>query len=698
MTGLLQKLQISTLLIGLCGILLLILAAFSSASIYEAYVRERQAASVRQAADAVAETFDALQNTRRERGPVTNALKAPDPASAGFVAAIAELRSLSQPAALTLIDICGRITCAADVTADTLRDGLARMDELRKEIDVAFTAPSDARRKELPDEWHAAASAMVKQYEAISKELGDSIRLTGPVIAELIAVKDAAYLTRDAVGLEGTLLQSAVGAGTLTPENRTKKDMLRGQAASAWKQVEALLSRPGIWPALVSAHATAKASLTKTYEEQRAAIEQAIDSGNVASVDRDGWEKLNTDVLGDLVLISTTALDIASDYAATNAGSAQAKLLMHAGLLLALALFGTGAILIILRRVTRPIGRITQAMRSVAHGELETEVPFLDRHDEIGGMADTLNRFKEALITQRATEEAAKAEADAKLQRAQDLEKLIGGFERSVADMVSGLSSAATELQSSAQAMSATAEQTNQQSATVAAASAQASSNVETAAAAAEELSSSIGEIGRQVTQATTIASRAVDDAAKTNASVQGLSSSAQAIGDVVKLISEIAEQTNLLALNATIEAARAGDAGKGFAVVASEVKALASQTAKATEDIGARIAEMQGATEGSVGAIEGIVTVIEEMNSICTTIAAAVEEQSAATQEIARNVQQASSGTSEVSANIAGVTDAARETGGAASQVLHAAGDLSRQSSSLSSEVGQFIASVRAL
>jgi methyl-accepting chemotaxis protein len=695
---LLQKLQISTLLIGLCGILLLILAAFSSASIYDAYVRERQAASVQQAAGALAETFDALQNTRRERGPVTNALKAPDPASAEFVAAIAELRSLSQPAVLTLIDICSRITCAKEVNADTLREGLARLDELRKEVDVAFAAPKEVRRKELPDDWQAAATAMVKQYEAISKELGDSIRLTGPVIAELIAVKDAAYLTRDAVGLEGTLIQAAVGAGTLTPENRTKKDKLRGQADSAWKQVEALMSRPGIWPALIAAQGVATESLTKTYDGQRTAIEQAIESGNVASVDRDGWEDLNTKVLGDLVLISTTALDIASDYAAVNADRAQAKLFMHGGLLLALVLFGAGAITIILRRVTRPIGRITQAMRSVAHGELETEVPFLDRRDEIGGMADTLNRFKEALVAQRASEEAAKAEADAKLQRAQDLDKLIGGFERTVADMVSGLSSAATELQSSAQSMSTTAERTNQQSATVATASAQASSNVETAAAAAEELSSSIGEIGRQVSQATTIAGRAVDDAAKTNASVQGLSSSAQAIGDVVKLISEIAEQTNLLALNATIEAARAGDAGKGFAVVASEVKALASQTAKATEDISARIAEMQGATQESVGAIEGIVKVIEEMSRISTTIAASVEEQSAATQEIARNVQQASSGTTEVSANIAGVTEAARETGGAANEVLHAAGDLSRQSSNLSNEVGQFIASVRAL
>jgi methyl-accepting chemotaxis protein len=698
MTGLFQRLQISTLLIGLCGILLLIVAAFSSASIYEAFRQTRQASAVQEAAGALAHTFDALQNTRRERGPVTNALKAPDASSAAFIASIEELRSLSQPAVLALIELCGHITCAQDVSAQTLSEGLAKLDELRKEVDGALRAGADGRRPELADEWQAASTTMVKQYEAISKELGDSIRLTDPVIAELIAVKDAAYLTRDAVGLEGTLIQSMVGAGTVSPENRSKGDKLRGQADSGWKQVASLMSRPGMWPDLVAAFDVAKESLTKTYEEQRTAVEQALASGDVSGVDREGWETLNTKVLGDLVLISTTALDLTSDHAAANAERAQAKLFMHGGLLLALTLFGIAAILLIRRRVTQPIGRITQAMRQVSGGALDTEVPYLDRKDEIGGMAGTLERFKQALLAQRATEEAARAEADAKLRRAQALETLIGGFEKSVAETVSGLTSAATELQASAQSMSTTAEQTNEKSATVAAASAQASSNVETAAAAAEELSSSIGEISRQVAQATSIAGQAVENAAKSNESVQGLSTSAQAIGEVVKLISEIAEQTNLLALNATIEAARAGDAGKGFAVVASEVKALASQTAKATEEIGSRIAEMQSATQDSVSSIAGIVTVIEEMNRISTAIAAAIEEQSAATQEIARNVQQASGGTSQVSANIAGVTDAARETGGAANEVLQAAGDLNRQSASLSDEVGQFIASVRAL
>ena len=698
MTALFQRLKISTLLIGLCGILLLIVAAFSTVSITDAFVQARQAATVQQAAGALRETFVALQNTRRERGPVTNSLKGAGPASPEFIASLDDLRSKSRPALDALIDLCGQITCAREVTSETLRAGAARIEELRQEVDAALKTSLDGRRKELPADWQKAATVMVDQYEAISRELGESIRLTDPVIADLIAVKDTAYLTRDAVGQESTLLRVIIGEGTMSAENRTKKDKLRSQAETGWNQTGALIARPGMWPALVAAYDAANETLTKTYEGRRTEIEATIDAGNAASIDQEAWDNLNTKMLGDFGAISTTALDLTADYATASAREAQTKLFMHGGLLVALLLFGAGAILLILRRVTRPIGRITQAMHNVAQGELETEVPFLDRRDEIGGMAGTLERFKQALVAHRASEEAAKAEADAKLRRAQALDSLIGGFEKSVADLVGSLSSAATELQSSAQSMSATAEQTNQQSATVASASAQASTNVQTAAAAAEELSSSIGEISRQLSQATAIAGRAVEDAAKTNQSVQGLSSSAQAIGDVVKLISEIAAQTNLLALNATIEAARAGDAGKGFAVVASEVKALANQTGKATEEISARIAEMQGATQQSVSAIEGIVKVIEEINRISTTIAAAVEEQTAATQEIARNVHQASDGTTEVSANIEGVTAAARETGGAATQVLHAAGDLNRQSANLNVEVGQFIASVRAL
>jgi methyl-accepting chemotaxis protein len=347
--------------------------------------------------------------------------------------------------------------------------------------------------------------------------------------------------------------------------------------------------------------------------------------------------------------------------------------------------------------VSRPVTAMTEAMRRLAGRDLEAEIVGLGRGDEIGRMAEAVQVFKESMISAERLAATQEEERRVKERRAGALESLAHGFEAKVGQLVAALSSAATEMEATAQSMSATAAQTNQQSLTVASAAEQASANVQTVATAAEELSSSIQEIGRQVTQSSRIVDQAVQDARRTDAVVQSLAAGAQKIGEVVKLIEEIAGQTNLLALNATIEAARAGEAGKGFAVVASEVKALANQTGKATEEISGQIAQIQEATRQAVEAIRGIGTTIAEVSEIAAAIAAAVEEQGAATQEIARNVQQAAQGTQEVTGNIAGVKEAATTTGAAAGHVLEAAGDLSRQSAQLSDEVGRFLAGVKA-
>jgi methyl-accepting chemotaxis protein len=263
-----------------------------------------------------------------------------------------------------------------------------------------------------------------------------------------------------------------------------------------------------------------------------------------------------------------------------------------------------------------------------------------------------------------------------------------------VKDVVGIVASAASEMEASAQSMSATAEETNRQSTAVAAASEQAATNVQTVASAAEELSASIREIQQQMATSARIAQQAVEQVDRTDTTVTGLVQAADKIGEVVNLISDIASQTNLLALNATIEAARAGEAGKGFAVVASEVKNLANQTAKATEEIGQQIAAMQTATGDSVQAIRGIGATIKQISEVTTTVASAVEEQGAATQEISRNVQQASAGTQEVSSNITGVSQAATQTGTAAGQVLSAARELAQQGQKLNTEIEAFLRS----
>jgi methyl-accepting chemotaxis protein len=350
------------------------------------------------------------------------------------------------------------------------------------------------------------------------------------------------------------------------------------------------------------------------------------------------------------------------------------------------------------RQVLGPINKMTDAMGKLAENDHGVEIPGTDRTDEIGAMAGAVQVFKDnAIEADRLRLQTAAQEQGSEQEKRETTLKMADGLESSVGGIVTIVSTAATQMQSAAQAMTATAEETSVQATAVAAASEEASSNVGTVASATEELSQSVNEIADRVSKSAEITNRAVEQANAANGTVEGMAEAAQKIGEVINLISDIAEQTNLLALNATIEAARAGEAGRGFAVVASEVKNLATQTAKATEDIKTQISGMQTITGDTVRAIEGITGIIAEVSNISSEIAAAVKEQGAATGEIAGSVQQAAQGTQEVSSNIAGVTQAAGETGESAGHVLQAAGELSTQSEALRHEVARFLDGLRA-
>ncbi|MBN8977688.1 MAG: cache domain-containing protein [Xanthobacteraceae bacterium] len=348
--------------------------------------------------------------------------------------------------------------------------------------------------------------------------------------------------------------------------------------------------------------------------------------------------------------------------------------------------------------ITGPLGQLGARMQSLAKGELDTEIPGVGRKDEIGTMAATVKVFKENALRVRDLEQAeAAAQQRAADERRTAMQGLADDFERSVNGVVQSVTSSAAGMQATAESMTGLARDASSRAMTVSEASQKASGNAGTVAAAAEELASSVAEISRQVTQSTEIANRAVDDAERTNATVQVLSSGAEKIGEVVQLIHTIAAQTNLLALNATIEAARAGEAGRGFAVVASEVKALANQTAKATEEISAQVSTMQSTTHEAVDAISNITRTIAQMNEIALSISSAVEEQGAATREIARNIQSAAAGSDEISHHIGGVSSAAEATGSAASDVLVNAQELDGQAGMLRSAVNEFLTKVRA-
>jgi methyl-accepting chemotaxis protein len=351
----------------------------------------------------------------------------------------------------------------------------------------------------------------------------------------------------------------------------------------------------------------------------------------------------------------------------------------------------------LVRNVSRGITAIVKPMQELANGNLSAEVVHRGEPTEIGVMADTLQVFKEALIAKKAADDAAARDAEAKIQRGRRVDDITRQFERAIGEIVHTVSSASTELEHSAGSLSSTATRSQQISTLVAGASEEASTNVQSVASATEELSSSISEISRQVQESARVANEAVEQARTTNDRVGKLSKAAARIGDVVELINTIAGQTNLLALNATIEAARAGEAGKGFAVVATEVKALAEQTARATDEIGQQVSGIQTATQDSVNAIKAISGTIGTLSEISAAIAAAVEEQGAATQEISRNVQHAAAGAEQVSSSVVDVQRGATETGSASSQVLTAAKSLAQDSDRLKREVAKFLDSVRA-
>ena len=398
--------------------------------------------------------------------------------------------------------------------------------------------------------------------------------------------------------------------------------------------------------------------------------------------------------LAKLVELNDKGAEMAGQGAEATYGSA---ILLMAVILGGAILLGLGAAIYMVRDIRRGIGSILKPMGQLTDGELSVEIPHQGEATEIGRIASALQIFKQALIAKKASDEAARAEDAGNAARAQRISTATGNFEAMIGEMVDSLASASTELEASATTMSKTSDVTMSLSDSAASASRAVTDNIQAVAAATEEITSSVNEIGRQVSESNRIASTAVSQAQKTDESIARLSLAAGRINDVVKLISEVAAQTNLLALNATIEAARAGEAGRGFAVVASEVKALATQTAKATAEIDAQVADMQTATAETVTAIKEIGSTITLISEVSSAIAAAVEQQGAATQEIARNVQQSAQLSTQVASEVTEVKRGSSETSAASGEVLTAAHSLARESDHLKSQVQDFLNTVRA-
>ena len=466
-----------------------------------------------------------------------------------------------------------------------------------------------------------------------------------------------------------------------------------GKISDALKAVEGL--KDGFSPETFEKLKTAVAGYLK---QSKNAIEMADGDAGSALMFIKGAERnfaVIEKLADDLITHSSESKDREIARAGIELEQQQMTLMI---VLLAVALAGIAVSFLIGRGISRPVVAMSRAMRALAAGNFEVQLPGLERSDEVGQMAHAIQEFKVQAIAkaERETSEREERAHELAAARRTELHNLAESFEIAVGNIVENVGSASAELENSAVVLTNSSSAAQELSTVVAAASEETSTNVQTVASAAEEMASSVNEIGRQVANSNRIANDAVVQAQKTDARIAELSDAANRIGDVTKLITTIAEQTNLLALNATIEAARAGDAGRGFAVVAQEVKTLATQTAKATSDISTQIAGMQAATQDSVLAIKEISGTIAKVSEIAAAIAAAVEEQGAATQEIARNVQQAAQGSTQVANSIVDVNRGANEIGSASSQVLTNARLLSEENKRLKAEVGKFLATVR--
>ena len=698
MHALLDRMSIRSALYALFGLSAALMCVQSVVTVWDSWRKVQQAEKVIDIAGAGQQLFDALQYFRPERGPTRVALGAPGPADPKLTAQFDALRAKSVPSIAATVTTCARVICADGSEAEKIRQGADKVAALRPEVDRALKLPAAQRPAGIAKTWNDTATALVDELERVSLALTDKIRMIDPAISELVGIKEAAWMVRDGVGLERSVLQEAMSAKSLSAENRTKAAELRGRANAGWQNVKMLTARPGLPPELAAAIATAQKELFEKYYKTRDQVEKALIEGREPPVSQAELVNASNLVMDFVVAICTASFDQMLAHATREAASAKTTLVISLGVLVLSLAIGISGLLVAYGKIANPMRRIAAAMLQVANENLAEEVPYRDRRDEIGQLASALVVFKDGVIARRKLEGTRREEEQQAERRHQAVEAAIASFGSSIGRTLDALTTAASQMRATSGEMSELAVDARQKAHVIAAATEQASSGVQSAAAASEQLSASIAEISRQVAQAADVSRETVGAAAETSDAMAGLSAAADRIGEAVKLISAIAAQTNLLALNATIEAARAGEAGRGFAVVASEVKGLAGQTAKATDEIRSQIEDVQNATQAAVKAISGISGQIGRINEASTAIAAAIEEQGAATQEITNSTQRAAHSAQDVSSNITGVTERVDQTGRTASSVLAAANDLQTQADGLKSEVDRFLASIRAV
>lgn len=576
---------------------------------------------------------------------------------------------------------------------DALR---AEIRELRQRADLAASQPRERRgadAAQLPQQY----VALVMKVNRRLSELGEGRALTDAAVAGPLQAANRAWRIREFEGQSRTYYAAALLHGRpLTAEQIENARKLSTQAEAAF---DALVgSRRGLGERLAAVVGDVDAAYRQSYVAMREGLLRASQASQPYPMTFDAFFAESSKAMSTLEKSALSFVEEAIRNAEARATAAfnRTMIEMVAGaILLLFAIFVTWLLVF---HIARRIERLTEAMRRVADGDTETEVPHAKARDEVGQMAHALLVFRDNAAKVRSLNaDKAAAELRQREARQQEMRDLAAEFQADVGGIVGSLSSSAEEMTRAARSMLGAADDAGKRAGSVLSSAEQASGLAGSVAAATEEMTSSIGEIGRQVQTSTQRTAQAVRDASTASEQIGALAESVDKIGHVVDLINSIAAQTNLLALNATIEAARAGEAGKGFAVVASEVKALAAQTAKATADISAQIASVQQATNTTVVTIRDITGAIAQLEEIAAAIAAAVEEQHAVTADISGNISRTSQLTQAVSGDMGAMSAAATETSSAATQVMNTAHQLSTRSEELAQAMASFVSRVRA-
>ena len=693
-------LNIRNLLVTAVALLSLLGLAVSGYVLHNASVDRAiasDAASINETADLLLESAG---QWARERGATNLALNAANPATAAQVTAISSYRKSADHAfERAIARLSDRNFANREQLVAAAKRAHGVVLELRGQADAEITKPTTGRKPEVVSKWAPTITALIVASQNLRVAAAMDEDNVQARLSSLQNLKHFVWIMSEYLGRERAVVAGMIAAGRpMTAQEVSTLGAFRGRVEAAWDYVQAYAAKSSSAPAVSTAADRLRERVFRGFEDTRKAIYAAGLGGGTYPMNSAEWFSQSTAAIDEVIALSALASQEAARLAETAQRSSLRKLMLN-GFLMAFSLALAALTLwMVISRIVRSLGQITAAMGKLAGGETSVVVPCTTRRDEMGSMARALLVFKEnavKVLGMQAEREA--LEKTAREERAAAMARLADAFEGAVGEIVEAVASASTQLEGSAGTLSTTAERAQELTTMVAAASEEASTNVQSVASASEEMASSVNEIGRQVQESAKIAGEAVEQARRTHHRVNELSDASRRIGDVVELINTVASQTNLLALNATIEAARAGEAGRGFAVVATEVKALAEQTAKATEEIRRQISDIQNATQDSVSAIEEIGVTIGRISEISSTIASAVEEQGAATQEVARNVQQAAQGTQQVASNITDVQRGADETGAASSQVLTFAQSLSQESSRLKSEVGRFLEMVRA-